>query len=304
MADFRRILVDIDAAAPRHPALTQAFDMAARAGARVTIMDVLPHVPKAARLFATPEIENELVQHRQDSLARVAREAPAGVTVDTALLRGRPAPAILDEAARINADLVVRSHGRDLTKPPPLYGPVDMQLLRKCPAPVWIVGPDSAGPPRRILAAVDAATEHEEERRLNASILDTALTMRALWGGTLTVMQAWSPFGDELLRARMKAEDFEAFLAASRREAEEALDALVAGLGPGGEGIATEIVKADPHEAILAFVEANNIDLVLMGTVGRGGVAGLVMGNTAERVLRGLRRSVLAIKPAGFTRRA
>ncbi|HUF22551.1 MAG TPA: universal stress protein [Vicinamibacterales bacterium] len=297
MATFRRILVDIDAAAPRHPALTQAFDMAARAGARVTIMDVLPHVPKAARLFATPEIENELVRHRQDCLARAAREAPAGVATETALLRGRPASAILDQAARIGADLVVRAHGRDLKTPPPLYGPVDMQLLRKCPVPVWIVGPDSAGPPRRILAAVDAATEHEEERSLNASILDAALTIRSLWGGTLTVMNAWCPFGDELLRARMKPEDFEAFLAASRGEAEEALDALVAGLGPESEGIATEIVKAEPHEAILAFVEAKNIDLVVMGTVGRGGVAGLVMGNTAERVLHGLRRSVLAIKP-------
>ncbi|HEX6322751.1 MAG TPA: universal stress protein [Vicinamibacterales bacterium] len=304
MAAFQRILVDIDAAAPRHPALSQAFDLAARAGARLTIMDVLPHVPKAARLFATPDIENELVQHRQECLARAASEAPAGVTTETALLRGRPAPAILDEAARIHADLVMRAHGRDLTTPPPLFGPVDMQLLRKCPVPVWIVGPDSAGPPRRILAAVDAATEHEEERRLNASILDAALTVRDLWGGTLTVMNAWSPFGEDLLHSRMKAEDFEAFLAASRREAEQALDALVAGLGPESAGIATEIVKAEPHEAILAFVDAKTIDLVVMGTVGRGGVAGIVMGNTAERVLRGLRRSVLAIKPAGFTRPA
>jgi nucleotide-binding universal stress UspA family protein len=37
-----------------------------------------------------------------------------------------------------------------------------------------------------------------------------------------------------------------------------------------------------------------------MGTVARTGVMGLIMGNTAERVLQKLRCSVLALKPAGF----
>jgi nucleotide-binding universal stress UspA family protein len=36
-----------------------------------------------------------------------------------------------------------------------------------------------------------------------------------------------------------------------------------------------------------------------MGTVARTGIAGLVMGNTAERVLRRLHGSVLAVKPPG-----
>ena len=51
---------------------------------------------------------------------------------------------------------------------------------------------------------------------------------------------------------------------------------------------------------ITSFVESRNIDVVVMGTVARTGIAGLVMGNTAERVLRRLRGSVLAVKPPGF----
>jgi nucleotide-binding universal stress UspA family protein len=42
------------------------------------------------------------------------------------------------------------------------------------------------------------------------------------------------------------------------------------------------------------------VDIVVMGTVARSGIAGAVMGNTAERVLRRLRGSVLAIKPGAF----
>ena len=41
-------------------------------------------------------------------------------------------------------------------------------------------------------------------------------------------------------------------------------------------------------------------DMVVMGTVARTGIAGLLIGNTAETILEQLKCSVLAIKPAGF----
>ena len=37
-----------------------------------------------------------------------------------------------------------------------------------------------------------------------------------------------------------------------------------------------------------------------MGTVARTGIAGLIMGNTAESILDQLEQSVIAIKPQGF----
>jgi nucleotide-binding universal stress UspA family protein len=298
MATFTRILVDVDSTAGRHPALEQAFELAKRTGASVTIVDVLPHVPKAARLFATVDIEQELIDNRLQALGLIAKHAPDGISVKTGLLRGRAAHAIVAEAARLGADLVMRSHNRDLAVPPPPFGPVDLQLLRQCPCPVWIVGPGSGGPPSRIAAFVDASTDRPEEQALNQSILDTALTMRDLWDAKLTVVHAWNPFGEELLRARMNAADFDAYQVESRESATKALDAVVA--GPRAAGVATELIKAEPHEAILGLVESAGIDLVVMGTVARSGIAGVVVGNTAERVLRELRQSVLAIKPEGF----
>lgn len=299
MAIFTRILVDIDASAGSHPALQHAFDMARRTGASVTIVDVLPHVPKAARLFATLDIEQELVETRLTALRRIAQTAPGGLQIEANLLRGRPAQAIIAEAERVGADLVIRSHGRDLANPAPPFGPVDQQLLRHCPCPVWIVGPSARTEPARILAAVDATTDRPEERKLNARILDSALAMRELFGGTLIVMHAWAPFGEEVLRLRMKPGEFHLFLEESRQQAEDALAALIASAGERAAGITGEIVKADPHEAILGLVETARIDLVVMGTVARRGVAAVVIGNTAERVLRDLRQSVLAVKPEG-----
>ena len=55
-----------------------------------------------------------------------------------------------------------------------------------------------------------------------------------------------------------------------------------------------------PDFAILECVEDHNIDLVVMGTIGRAGIAGFLTGNTAERLLPQITCSLLAVKPADF----
>lgn len=50
----------------------------------------------------------------------------------------------------------------------------------------------------------------------------------------------------------------------------------------------------------MKFVEENGVDLVIMGTLARSGVLGMLIGNTAEEVLDRIQCSVLALKPKGF----
>ncbi len=52
-----------------------------------------------------------------------------------------------------------------------------------------------------------------------------------------------------------------------------------------------------PGGLIAKRIEA---DLIVMGTVARTGVPGLIMGNSAETILSQIDCSVLAIKPPGF----
>ena len=59
--------------------------------------------------------------------------------------------------------------------------------------------------------------------------------------------------------------------------------------------------RGEHDDIIPEFVVAEGIDLVVMGTVAQSGIAGMLIGNTAERVLRKLPCSVLAVKPEGFT---
>ena len=51
---------------------------------------------------------------------------------------------------------------------------------------------------------------------------------------------------------------------------------------------------------IPAIVNEKSIEVVVMGTIARTGIPGLLIGNTAEEVINQVDCSVLAIKPEGF----
>jgi len=60
------------------------------------------------------------------------------------------------------------------------------------------------------------------------------------------------------------------------------------------------LVEGDPEEVIQGMITDNKVELVVMGTVARSNLAGLLMGNTAENILNRLSCSVLAVKPSSF----
>jgi universal stress protein E len=60
------------------------------------------------------------------------------------------------------------------------------------------------------------------------------------------------------------------------------------------------VIDGKPEDAIIELVNAQKIDLLVMGTMSRGGIPGLLIGNTAEKVLYHADCSVLTLKPAGF----
>ena len=62
----------------------------------------------------------------------------------------------------------------------------------------------------------------------------------------------------------------------------------------------THLVKGRARKEIPELAKRIEADLVVMGTVGRTGVPGFIVGNTAEMILAQIDCSVLAIKPPGF----
>ena len=300
MKQFSRILIDVDASARVHPALDAAIDVARRCKAAVKIVDVLGEVPFATRHYVTPQLEADLVARRLEQLRTVA--APiTDVPVTVEVLRGRPATALIRDVLRSRRDLLVRLHGRDLDARGMPFGAIDMELLRLCPCPVWLAGAQKQRESTpHILAAIRANPANPDEQQLNASILDLALTMRDLMGARLHVVQAWIAFGESLLASHMPPYEVAQYVEAARVSEQQALEDVTQAFGDRLGDTAAELVKGEPEDVIQHVVEERGIDLVVMGTVARSGITGLLIGNTAERVLQRLRVSVLATKPAGF----
>ena len=65
-----------------------------------------------------------------------------------------------------------------------------------------------------------------------------------------------------------------------------------------------EVVVGTPARTIVENARANAIDLIVMGTHGRGGVEHLLMGSVAERVVRSAACPVLTVRDNGAVRRA
>lgn len=80
------------------------------------------------------------------------------------------------------------------------------------------------------------------------------------------------------------------------REGEEAVGTVADASEAAGIDYVTEIVRGMPHESIQKYVDAHEIDLVVMGTHGRTGIDRTLLGSVTERVLRTATVPVLAVR--------
>ena len=300
MEPFKSILVDVDATASAHPALERGVLLAQACGASLTVVDVVT-VPSHARHYLPSALEENLAREQRRQLERVA-ESVKDVRVETKLLVGRPATVLIQEVLRSNHDLLMRSHARDLTasgsQP---FGAVDMELLRKCPCTALLARHGRAAVPPVIAAAVNASDEGIEAQELNAKILETSsLIASRLRAAPPRLLQAWVPYAERMIRSHAADDQFGSYVESARQRAESDLSKLVQSSDAWLPGVQPTLRRGAPEDVIPEFVVAEGIDLLVMGTVARGGLVGVLLGNTAERILRKLPCSVLAVKPDGF----
>ncbi|MGD8616212.1 MAG: universal stress protein, partial [Gammaproteobacteria bacterium] len=182
-----------------------------------------------------------------------------------------------------------------------LLGSTDMHLLRKCPCPVWIDRPNAALPYRTVLAAVNPLDAEAPGR--DRLVMDLATSLANRESARLAVVHAWRLFGESMLRngrARISEAELEGLLEQTRERHRERLDTLLEPYGLGTGDDAVHLVKGEAAPTIREMSEKLSADLIVMGTLGRVGIPGVFIGNTAEEVLQTTRASVLAVKPAGF----
>ncbi|MEZ4226436.1 MAG: universal stress protein [Polyangiaceae bacterium] len=83
----------------------------------------------------------------------------------------------------------------------------------------------------------------------------------------------------------------------AREHAESAMKEFLASAQGEGFTVGKTLVKqGDPAKVIVETAEADNYDLVALGTHGRTGLSHLLLGSVAEKVVRRSRRPVLSVR--------
>lgn len=305
MKRFRHILVVAAPGRLEAVALKAAARVSAASWARLTVLDVVSRFPSRRRAATiagrTVDLEELLLQDHRERL-RAAVDG-AGITEAVVEARaGKPFIEVIRYAQANGCDLVIVGEQRRSRRRRSVDSEV-MQLLRACPTPVWVMRPGLATHPR-VLALVDPEPADPTRDSLNDRVIDLASSLAESESGELHVAHAWSLPGEATLRSSpyvaLPHREVDAMERAAREEHQRLLDTLVERHGiPSGDRH-THLVKGEPGDALPRLADRLHIDLIVMGTVARTGLSGLVMGNTAETILRAVRCSVLAVKPEGF----
>lgn len=297
------------------PADAATFERAVRlcgqTDAALSIVSVVEEPPaKLLGLLASMGAPADVIVDEREHTAAVDnlldKARVANVDASGEVLRGTPALEIIRKVFRDGDDLLIKATQPSRVIERVLFGRVDRRLVRRCPCPVWIDKPRALAGHPRILAAVDPAPFRDEpdfdaEREsLNAAILEFAILLAQSLNAELHVVHVWSFDLEGPLESRggFTAEAVAKVGETVRRKHELALEQLVAPVMRDVSEV--HLLKGAAGEEIARLATSERCDVVVMGTICRVGILGLLLGNTAETVLDEVDCSVVAIKPRGF----
>ncbi|HNP65100.1 MAG TPA: universal stress protein [Woeseiaceae bacterium] len=304
MKEVSAILLAIDGDYDDQALLAEIASIASDSSARITILSIMESAA------GDPDKNNAVSRlQKWESTARStqlenlsAALSGKGMRVDVQHATGKPYLEIIRETLGGEYDLVIKpaTHDRGIRRL--LLGGTDIQLLSLCPIPVWIFQPTGSKALKKIAVAVDLQPDDPERSALAKDVLGWGKLIARSVGAELHVIHAWSIYREETLRARSALSNVVDQLSDNKERLHRRwLDAALQQAGLGNDEVHEHLVKGDAREVIPEIVDELDADLLVMGTVGRTGIPGFFIGNTADSVLRNVNGSVLAVKPERFT---
>ncbi|MBI1345302.1 hypothetical protein GC163_03350 [bacterium] len=310
MARFQNILVGLDLhhgdrltsdslEAASDAALRQAVEIAELQGAKLTLCACLDISEQAHHLIEvdTQNLNQTVEDYAAAELEKLAGTLQArGLYVDKKIYFGKPSEQLARQAIRGEHDLVIVGNRKRNSAARALFGSTCHKLLRICPVPVWVVKPEELREVREVLVASDFSD-------VASSALHAGVAVAKALKAKLYLVHALEfAFESYLQTAGVSETEVKAY---RKKLHEEAMANLQEQLAQTDyrtveQGVKVEIVEGTPDAVIPQFIDDKEIDVLVIGTHGRSGFSGLLLGNTAERVLPHAHCSVLAVKPKDF----
>lgn len=279
-------------------AVRRVAELATRNGAQLTLFGVVPEPSGLNRVVHPRRFDTEVRElDRRTMEKRVRRWATkcGDGEIHPVVESGSQALKIIERVMANGHDLVVVTSDEDRQDHATIR-----RLLRKCPCPVWLIRPTRARK-QKVLAAVNP---DPNEEGLNSTILEVASSMVERFGGELHVVHAWELYGEATMRSssfiHATPSEIDRLLEEEEQGRLRDLTSLLARAGPENAQWTIHLVNGTPEEVVPAVIAKCRINLLVLGTLARTGIPGLLIGNTAEKILDNVRCSVVALKPPGF----
>ena len=319
MKRFKNILCIVGADEKSVPALERAVALAENNQADLTVATVVAPLRIERCSFegapVASELQEAIAKNRESRLQNQLASYRQRVPISVQVLTGTAFLETIRQVLRNQHDIVIKvpessgwgSHA---------FSSDDKHLLRKCPCPVWMVKSTTGDAFDRILATVDVDDSYPPDelmtrQQLNETVADLASSLAVSEFAELHVAHAWEAVGEDALRhgafMQRPASEVDAYVEQVRQHHARLLDEFVLKLHDRlGDDVldytkpVVHMPKGEPGKVIPELARDLEVDCVVMGTVARTGIPGLIMGNTAETILDQIACSVLAVKPPGF----
>jgi universal stress protein E len=199
------------------------------------------------------------------------------------------APAIIAFCINAGIDLLCKSASGSQYM---IKTPTDWQLLRECPTPVMITAVKTWRKKPILLAAIDFGTRSAPKQKLNDKIIAQAKQLAQLCKADLHI--AYSLKVPQAL-IDLDVIDSKQFVKDKKAKLKPVIDKFCTTHNIGKDHL--HIRQGHPVKIIPSIANKLKASLVVSGTVGRKGVKGKLMGNTAEGILENLRTDIVTVKP-------
>lgn len=294
---IRKILVPIDLSEESYRALEFAVPLAQRFGAAVHVVHVYQGAGQTSSIATTPvlwsdvELARRLAQEGQ-------RRCGAQVRVQDCHIRlGKPFQEIVASAKELQADLIViATHGHGGFKRLAL-GSAAEKTVRHAPCPVLVVREATRGPIKtasdgiileKILVPVDFS-ECSKEGAQYASAFATKV------GANLLLMNVTHPPDHTAADPTIVPPDWPQLVETARLLAADKLEEVANFLPLVGISADTEVAVGTPIEKLVEATGRSDVDMVITSTHGYSGLRHVLLGSTAEQLVRLARCPVLVV---------
>ena len=310
MQRFRNILVGVDLShadhlatselnPPTQEAVNRAMWLAEQLSAELTFfsaIDVSVHTQEllhSAYEQASQNVEQQAAGVLQELVSRAKGD---NIEAKYNLAFGLPWEETIRQVLREKHDLVLVGTRDQSRAGRSLFGSTGMKLLRNCPCPVWVTRPEEIPEEFKILVASDFSD-------VSQLALDVAINGSQMTDAKVTLLHALDThLGQRMLLTGLRTEELQDFQNKLREQAEQKLHEQLSRTDYRTltHGVRVDIVEGPADVVILDAIEEQQIDLLVMGTIARSGLSGMLVGNTAEQLLTQVPCSVLAVKPSDF----